>query len=82
MLQPTRADSFWCISFFGTGTPENLISSDLFNILGCFVVWEVISAQSKIRETQKENDELMRQLAKKERECEAKTEEKDELMQV
>ena len=43
---------------------------------------EVKSAQSKIRETQKENDELMRQLAKKERECEAKTEEKDELMQV
>ena len=43
---------------------------------------EVKSAQSKIRETQKENDELMRQLAKKERECEVKTQEKDELMQV
>lgn len=43
---------------------------------------EVKSAQSKIRETQKENDELMRQLAKKERECEAKVEETEELMQV
>ncbi|XP_067938496.1 disheveled-associated activator of morphogenesis 2-like [Watersipora subatra] len=43
---------------------------------------EVKSAQSKIRETQKENDELMRQMAKKERECEVKTQEKDELMQT
>lgn len=40
------------------------------------------SAQSKIRETQKENDELMKQLAKKERECEAKVQEMEELMQV
>jgi len=43
---------------------------------------EVKSAQSKIREVQKENDELMRQLSKKERECEAKTQEKEEVMQV
>lgn len=43
---------------------------------------EVKSAQSKIRETQKENDELMRQLHKKERECEAKAQETEELMQV
>ncbi|KAF6023699.1 DAAM [Bugula neritina] len=43
---------------------------------------EVKSAQSKIREVQKENDELMRQLSKKERECEAKTQEKEEVMQT
>ncbi len=36
--------------------------------------------QTKMREIQKENDELNSTIAKKERECEIKTEEKDELM--
>ena len=38
--------------------------------------------QSKIREIQKENDEVVSKLAKKEHECEVKIEEKEELMQT